>query len=93
MTTQGRFADQATGEAFEWLTELGSVQAGMLEDAMRNYGDPVYDPSDVGRHLERALSAPMAGYEGDTKVQMMVLAIAVIDHAMTNGWDIVSEAG
>ena len=93
MTTQGRFADQATGEAFEWLTEPGSVQVGMLEDAMRNYGAPVYDPSDVGKHLERALNAPMAGYKGDTKVQMMVLAIAVIDHAATKGWDIVSEAG
>lgn len=94
MITQGRFADQATGDAFQWLTEPGSVQAGMLEDAMRNYGDPVYDPSDVGKHLGRALNAPMAGYKGDaSKVQMMVLAIAVIDHAATNGWDIVSETG
>ncbi len=94
MTTQGQFADQATGEAFEWLTEPDSVQVGMLEGAMRNYDDPVYDPANVGKHLGRALNAPMAGFKGNaSKVQMMVLAIAVIDHATANGWDIVSEAG
>ena len=88
----GSFADQATGEAFQWLTEPGSMQVGMLEDAMRNYDDPVYDPSDVGKHLERVLNAPMAGYKGDaSKVQIIVLAVAIIDHATSNGWDIVSE--
>lgn len=92
MTTQGRFADQVTGEAFQWLTEPGSIQVGILEDAMRNYGDPVYDPSDVAKHLERAINAPMAGFKGDaSKIQMIVLAIAIIDHAASNGWDIVSE--
>ena len=94
MTTQGRFADQATGEAFEWLTEPGSVQVGMLEDAMRNYQHPVYDPVDVGRHLLKALMLPMAGYTGDTsKVDALSLAVAIISHAIEQGWDVVEEVG
>lgn len=90
----GNFADEATAKAFQWLTEPGSMQVGMLENAMRNYDAPVYDPADVGKHLERALKAPMSSYRGDvSKVQMIVLAIAVIDHANTNGWNVVSEPG
>lgn len=90
----GIFADQATGEAFQWLTLSGSIQVKMLEDAMRNYSQPVYEPADIGKHLTRALSAPMGGFSGDvSKVQMIVLAIAVIDYASTQGWNIVCEPG
>lgn len=89
-----RFADQATGEAFEWLTLPGSMQVKMLEDAMRNYNQPTYDPADVGKHLSRALSAPMGGFTGDvSRVQMIVLAISIIDHASISGWNVVCEPG
>lgn len=94
MTTNGSFSDRETGEAFQWLTEPDSIQVRMLEDAMRNYNDPAYDPADVAAHLARALRAPLGGYKGDaSKVQMIPLAVAVIDHTVTNGWDIVIEAG
>lgn len=92
MAKCGRFGDQDTEDAFGWLTETDSLQAEMLESAMRNYADPVYDPSDVAKHLLRALSAPMAGFKGNTaKVNMMTLAVAIIDYAINNTWDVVIE--
>ena len=88
MSTSG-FDDKATGEAFQWLTKPGTIQVSMLESAMRNYRDPVYDPSDVAKHLARALGAPMADFKGDvSKVQMIVLAVATIGHASSMGWDV-----
>lgn len=70
------------------------MQAAQLEHAMRNYDQPVYDPADVGQHLLKALSMPMAGYVGDaTKVDVIPLAVAIISHASAMGWDIVEEIG
>ncbi len=80
--------------AFEWLTEPGSVQAAQLELAMRHYDKPVYEPEDVGAHLLKALSMPMAGFtHGTTKIDIASLAIAVITYASTMGWDVVEEIG
>ncbi len=78
--------------AFEWLTTPGSIQAAQLESAMRHYDKPVYEPEDVGGHLLKALSMPMAGFTEDTtKLDMPSLAIAVITYASTMGWDVVEE--
>ena len=80
--------------AFHWLTAAGSMQAAQLEKAMRTYGHPVYDPADIGRHLMKALSLPMAGYGGDaSNVDMLPLAVTVISHAIAEGWDVVEETG
>ena len=94
MAVTDQFQNPENDRAFRWLTAAGSMQAAHLEDAMRSYGHPVYDPVDVARHLLRALSAPMASYEGDeSRVDVLVLAIAVITHAIAQGWDVVEEAG
>lgn len=86
--------DISTIEAFEWLILPDSPQAEMLENAMRNYDAPAYDPADVGKHLEKALTAPVDGFMGDlSKVQMTTLAIAIISHAVVSGWDTVPEPG
>ena len=50
------------------------------------------DPAEVGTHLMRALSAPMAEFAGDpTKVDAVLLAVAVIDYACQRAWDVVQE--
>jgi len=78
--------------ALLWLTAPGSAQESRLEDAMRNYALPVYDPVDVARRLMMALSMPAAGFKGDvTQIDAIALAIAVIGHASDMGWDIVEE--
>lgn len=88
------FGNSENDRAFQWLTKPDSIQVVLLEDAMRNYAHPVYDPADVGTHLMRALSAPMARYAGDpTKVDPVVLAVAVIDYGCRHGWDVVQEIG
>ena len=88
------FGNSENDKAFQWLTKRDSMQAAMLEDALRNYAHPVYDPADVGTHLMRALSAPMAPYDGDpTKVDAVLLAVAVIDYGCQQGWDVVEEIG
>jgi hypothetical protein len=89
-----QFNNVENNRAFRWLTTPGSMQAAQLEHALRNYEDPVYDPSDVGQHLMKALSMPMAGYPGDaSKVDALPLAIAMISHASSMGWDVVEEIG
>lgn len=89
-----QFNNAENERAFRWLTTAGSMQAAQLENAMRNYEHPVYDPADVGQHLLKALSMPMAGYTGDaSKVDAIPLAISMISHASTMGWDIVEEIG
>lgn len=94
MADQHQFKNSENRRAFEWLTAAGSMQVVQLENAMRNYEHPVYDPVDVGRHLPKALSLPMAGYHGDaSKVDMFPLAVAVISHAITLRWDVVEEIG
>ncbi len=94
MENQDEFKNSENDRALQWLTTAGSMQAVQLENAMRNYEHPVYDPVDVGRHLMKALSLPMAGYGGDaSKVNMLPLAVAVISYAITEGWDVVEEAG
>jgi len=89
-----QFSNSENKKAFRWLTISGSIQAAQLEHAMRNYEHPVYDPADVGQHLLRALSLPMAGFTGDaSKVDVLPLALAVISHGMDMGWDVVKEVG
>ena len=89
-----QFKNLENDRAFAWLIAPGSIQVDQLEHAMRNYEHPVYDPADVGLHLLKTLSRPMAGYPGDaTKVDAMPLAIAIISHASTMGWDVVEEIG
>ncbi len=89
-----QFNNAENAKAFQWLTTPSSIQAVQLELAMRNYDQPVYNPADVGQHLLKALSAPMAGYPGEaSKVDAIPLAIAVISHASAMGWDIVEEIG
>ena len=89
-----QFKNPENDKAFRWLTTAGSMQAAQLENAMRNYQHPVYDPIDVGQHLLRELSRPLAGYTGDaSKVDVVPLAIAVISHALVMGWDVVEEIG
>ena len=89
-----QFNNLENDRAFRWLTTPGSMQAAQLEHAMRNYEDPVYDPSDVGQHLLKALSMPLAGYSGDaSKVDAIPLAVAMISHASAMGWDVVEEIG
>lgn len=88
------FSNPENNRAFSWLTTPDSMQAAQLEHAMRNYEHPVYDPADVGQHLLKALSMPMAGYTGDaSKVDSLPLAIAVISHSSAMGWDVVEEIG
>jgi len=90
----GKLGNSENDKAFQWLTQRDSMQAVLLEDAMRNYAHPVYDPADVGTHLMRALSAPMAKYAGDpTQVDAVLLAVAVIDYGCQLGWDVVEEIG
>lgn len=92
MAMTDQFNNPENDRAFRWLTTPASMQAARLEQAMRNYEHPVYDPADVGKHLLRALSLPMAGYTGDaTKVDAIPLAIAIISHSCSMGWDIVEE--
>ena len=94
MTTPNQFNNPENERAFLWLTTSGSMQAAQLEHAMKNYEHPVYDPDDVGQHLLRALSAPMAGYTGDaSKVDAITLGVAIISHASAMGWDVVEEIG
>lgn len=94
MTNQNQFNNAENEQAFTWLTTPGSMQAMQLENAMRNYEYPVYDPADVGQHLMKALSMPMAGYSGDaSKVDVIPLAIAIISHANALGWSVVKEIG
>ena len=89
-----RFNNPENDRAFRWLTTTGSMQAAQLEHAMRNYEHPVYIPADVGQHLLKVLSLPMAGYPGDaSKVDAIPLAVAMISHASVMGWDIVKEVG
>ena len=94
MAQQDQFDNSENQRAFRWLTAADSMQAARVEDAMRNYHHPVYDPVDVGRHLLKALMLPMAGYTGDTsKVDALSLAVAIISHAIEQGWDVVEEVG
>lgn len=94
MANDNFFDNADNDQAFNWLTLPGSMQAAQLENAMRNYAYPVYDPADVGEHLLKALSMPMAGYNGSTtKVDVIPLAIAIISHADTLGWNVVEEIG
>ena len=89
-----KFSNAENDRAFDWLTERDSIQAAQLEHALRNYAHPVYEPADVGDHLMRALSAPMAQYPGDpAQVDVVVLAVAVINYGCAQGWDIVHEIG
>lgn len=89
-----QFTNKENDKAFLWLTTPGSMQVAQLELAMRNYQHPVYDPADVGQHLLKALSMPMAGFTGDaSKVEVVTLGIAMISHATVMGWDIVEEIG
>ena len=94
MANPNQFNNSENDRAFQWLTTPGSMQAVQLENAMRNYEHPVYDPVDVGRHLMKALCAPMAGYDGDaSKVNMLPLAVTVITHTIAMCWDVVVEVG
>ena len=94
MGNPNQFNNSENDRAFQWLTTAGSMQVAQLEEAMRHYEYPVYDPVDVGRHLMKALSMPMAGYGGDaSKVAMLPLAVTVISHAIAEGWDVVEELG
>lgn len=78
--------------ALLWLTAPGSSQASRLEDTMRHYGLPVYDPVDVARRLMMDLSASPTGFGGDpSQVDAVALAIAIIGHASEMGWDVVEE--
>lgn len=78
--------------AFNWLTASGSVQAEQLEEAMRNYPQPRYDIVDIGRGLMKVLSAPTVKFGGiAARIDTLVLAEAVIDHAIDGGWDVVEE--
>lgn len=89
-----QFDNPENDRAFDWLTATGSMQAAQLENALRNYEYPVYDPIDVGQHLLRALSMPMAGYAGDASmVDAIPLAVGMICHASAKGWDVVEELG
>lgn len=81
-----------TEQAFIWLTAAGSMQSEQLEQALRNYPLPRYDIVDIGRHLIRALSAPMVKFGGSVaRVDMLTLAEAVIEYAIANEWDVVEE--
>ncbi len=92
MALPDQFNNPENDRALRWLTTPASMQAAQLEHAMRNYDHPVYDPADVGQHLLRALSLPMAGYTGDaSKVDPVTLGVAVISHANAMGWDVVVE--
>ena len=94
MAMPNQFNNPENDRAFRWLTTPGSMQAAQLEHAMRNYEQPVYDPADVGQHLLKALSLPMAGYAGDaSKADAIPLGVAMISHACAMGWDIVEEIG
>jgi hypothetical protein len=94
MANPDQFKNSENDRAFRWLTARGSMQGAQLENAIRNYAHPVYDPADVGQHLLKALSQPMAGYTGDaTKVDILPLAVAVISHGILMGWDVVVETG
>ncbi len=94
MVPENQFNNLENDKAFRWLTTAGSMQAGQLEHAMRNYRYPVYDPADVGQHLMKALAMPMAGYPGDaSKVDPVTLAVAMITYASALGWDVVVELG
>lgn len=94
MANQNLFKNTENDRAFQWLTTPGSMQAAQLESAMRNYEHPVYDPTDVGQHLMKVLSMPMAGYNGvASNVDIIPLAISIISHGNTMGWNIVVEVG
>ncbi len=94
MAASNQFDNVENDRAFKWLTAPGSMQLAQLENAMRNYAYPVYDPADVGQHLMKALSMPMAGYPGDaSKVDPVCVGIAIISHASALGWDVVKEIG
>lgn len=81
-----------TEQAFIWLTAAGSMQCEQLEQALRHYPLPRYDIVDIGRHLIRALSAPMVKFGGAVaRVDMLTLAEAVIEYAIANEWDVVEE--
>jgi hypothetical protein len=87
-----RWKTPETEAAFRWLTLAGSVQHGRLEQAMRHYSLPAYDVVDVGRHLLRALSRPMADFGGEvSRVDMLTLSHAVIEYAVAHEWDVVAE--
>ena len=94
MANPNQSTNSENDRAFKWLTAPDSMQASQLEIAMRNYEHPVYDPADVGQHLFKALSLPMAGFPGDaSKVDVLPLAIAVISHGIAMRWDVVKEVG
>ena len=94
MANQNQFNNSENDRAFYWLTAPGSMQAVQLESAMRNYNHPMYDPADVGQHLMKALSMPMAGYSGvASNIDIIPLAITIISHGNTLGWNIVEEVG
>lgn len=78
--------------AFNWLVAQGSVQAEQLEEAMRNYPQPRYDIVDIGRGLMKVLNSPSVKFGGvASRIDSLVLAEAVIDHAIAGGWDVVAE--
>ena len=94
MENPNQFSNVENDRAFQWLTAPRTMPAGQLENAMRNYAHPVYDPVDVGHHVMKALSLPMAGYPGDaSKIDILPLATAMISHAITMRWDVVEEIG
>ena len=82
-----------TERAFVWLTAPNSRQVNRLEEAMRSYVFPVYDPTDVGQHLMRVLMLPLCPLRHEcARVDPMNLGHAVIEFAVGMGWDVVSEA-
>lgn len=95
MAKPTRFKNPENNRAFQWLTAPRSNQAVELENAMRNYEHPVYDPEDVGQHLLKSLLlSTEGGYTGDSsKIDILPLAFAVISHAIAMRWDVVEETG
>jgi len=91
-TEKSAFLNGQTRDAFDWLTQPESLQAKMLEKAMRNYNDPVYSVSLIAKHLMKAFESDIFGYKGDTsEIKFTILAITIYRYTRLHGWDIVPE--
>ncbi|RIK67276.1 MAG: hypothetical protein DCC65_06920 [Planctomycetota bacterium] len=91
-SNQRQWKTPDTELAFNWLTAPGSVQAEQLEVAMRDYPQPRYDIVDIGRGLMKVLSSPNVKFGGvAARIDSLVLAEAVLDHAIASGWDVIEE--
>lgn len=78
--------------AFIWLTAAGSMQVEQLEDAMRNYPHPQYNVAEIGKQLVKVLASPAVQFGGaSARVDPVALAEAVIEFAISSGWDVVRE--